>query len=246
MPASVVRTETCPARGAGGPGGRVMDAEVSARTGAGYRERSRSVSQRVQVQAVGVFGPVPEGGELLPELIVIQQAYSTRRVDDRWDARASPRARSHASAQSLTRWSLGRPWTEVPTGTYGCDALTQKVRESGRIVNVSMVVVTVCQRRGQARDRRHGRGDQRGRCLLAGDSARWPTEVGAGVELVISDAHRSLRDAIASVLASWQRCRTHFMTNLLTRVPRRAQPAVATMVRTVYQQPSADEVHAHS
>ena len=44
--------------------------------------------------------------------------------------------------------------------------------------------------------------------------------------------------------ASWQRCRTHFMTNLLTRVPRRAQPWVATMVRTIYQQPSPDEVHA--
>ena len=28
------------------------------------------------------------------------------------------------------------------------------------------------------------------------------------------------------------------MTNLLSRVPRRAQPWVATMVRTVYQKPS--------
>ena len=36
----------------------------------------------------------------------------------------------------------------------------------------------------------------------------------------------------------------HFMTNLLTRVPRRAQPWVATIVRTIYQQPSPDEVHA--
>ena len=34
------------------------------------------------------------------------------------------------------------------------------------------------------------------------------------------------------------------MTNLLTRVPRRAQPWMATMVRTIYQQPSPDEVHA--
>ena len=68
----------------------------------------------------------------------------------------------------------------------------------------------------------------------------------SGVELVTSDAHRGLREAIATVFAgaSWQRCRTHFMTNLLTRVPRRAQPWVATMVRTVYQQPSPEEVHA--
>ena len=68
----------------------------------------------------------------------------------------------------------------------------------------------------------------------------------SGVELVISDAHRGLRDAIATVFAgaSWQRCRTHFMTNLLTRVPRSAQPWVATMVRTIYQQPSPQEVHS--
>ena len=34
------------------------------------------------------------------------------------------------------------------------------------------------------------------------------------------------------------------MTNLLTRVPKGAQPWVATMVRTIYQQPSAEEVHS--
>ena len=52
--------------------------------------------------------------------------------------------------------------------------------------------------------------------------------------------------AIAAIFggASWRRCRTHFMTNLLTRIPRRAQPWVVTMVRTIYQQPSPDEVHA--
>ena len=33
------------------------------------------------------------------------------------------------------------------------------------------------------------------------------------------------------------------MTNLLSRVPRRAQPWVVTMVRTIYQQPSPEEVH---
>ena len=52
----------------------------------------------------------------------------------------------------------------------------------------------------------------------------------SGVELVVSDAHQGLKNAIAAVFAgaSWQRCRTHFMANLLTRVPKRAQPGVAT------------------
>src|SRR5204862_4708146 len=63
----------------------------------------------------------------------------------------------------------------------------------------------------------------------------------SGVKLVSSDAHPGLVDAIASTLpgAAWQRCRTHFMRNLLTRVPKSAQSFVATMVRTIFAQPAA-------
>ncbi len=66
----------------------------------------------------------------------------------------------------------------------------------------------------------------------------------AGVKLVTSDAHPGLVDAIAATLpgASWQRCRTHFMRNLLTRVPKSAQSSVATMVRSIFAQPDADSV----
>ena len=66
------------------------------------------------------------------------------------------------------------------------------------------------------------------------------------MELVTSDAHQGLKDAIATVFAgeSRQRCHTHFMTNLLSRVPHRTQPWVATMVRTVYQQRSKHSMRA--
>jgi transposase-like protein len=65
------------------------------------------------------------------------------------------------------------------------------------------------------------------------------------VKLVSSDAHPGLVDAIAATLtgAAWQRCRTHFMRNLLTRVPKSAQSFVATMVRTIFAQPDAATVH---
>jgi hypothetical protein len=57
--------------------------------------------------------------------------------------------------------------------------------------------------------------------------------------------HPGLVDAIAATLpgASWQRCRTHFMRNLLTRVPKSAQSFVATMVRSIFAQPDAASVH---
>jgi putative transposase len=66
-----------------------------------------------------------------------------------------------------------------------------------------------------------------------------------GVRLVSSDAHPGLVDAIASTLkgASWQRCRTHFMRNLLTRVPKSAQSLVATLVRSIFAQPDPGSVH---
>ena len=68
----------------------------------------------------------------------------------------------------------------------------------------------------------------------------------SGVQLVISDDHPGLRDAIAATLpgASRQRCRTHYLRNLLTKVPRTAEAMVATMVRTIFAQPDPESTWA--
>lgn len=68
----------------------------------------------------------------------------------------------------------------------------------------------------------------------------------SGVELVVSDAHEGLKAAIGATLpgAAWQRCRTHFARNLLTKVPRASQEWVATAVRSIFAQPDADSVIA--
>jgi putative transposase len=59
-----------------------------------------------------------------------------------------------------------------------------------------------------------------------------------GVKLVISDAHLGLKQAIKEVClgAAWQRCRVHFMRNILARVPKQAQAMVAATVRTIFEQ----------
>ena len=66
----------------------------------------------------------------------------------------------------------------------------------------------------------------------------------AGVQLVISDAHTGLRAAIDAVLigASWQRCRVHFLRNVLAQVPKGSAEMVAAAVRTVFAQPDTAHV----
>jgi transposase-like protein len=67
-----------------------------------------------------------------------------------------------------------------------------------------------------------------------------------GVKLVISDAHAGLQQAIKEVFlgAAYQRCRVHFMRNLLARVPKSAQAMVAATVRTIFDQPDRPAAEA--
>jgi hypothetical protein len=65
-----------------------------------------------------------------------------------------------------------------------------------------------------------------------------------GVQLVSSDAHTGLKEAIASTLigAAWQRCRVHLGRNLVASVPKGHGDMVAAAVRTIFAQPTAGSV----
>jgi transposase-like protein len=137
-----------------------------------------------------------------------------------------------------------RPLDGGPYTYVWADALTMKVREGGRIVNVACLLAVGVNAEGR-------------REILGIDVAT--SEDGAGwlaflrslvarglsrVQLVISDDHTGLVDAITATLpgASWQRCRTHYLRNLLTKVPKSSEAMVATMVRTIFAQPDPESV----
>jgi putative transposase len=62
----------------------------------------------------------------------------------------------------------------------------------------------------------------------------------SGVQLVVSDAHTGLKAAMAG--AGWQRCRVHFLRNVLARVPKASAEMVAAAIRTIFAQPTGQEV----
>ena len=138
-----------------------------------------------------------------------------------------------------------RPLDCGPYAYITLDALEVKCREGGRTVNVCVVHAVGVNREGF----RESLGLD---VVTSEDGAGWLAFLRSlvarglsGVRLVTSDAHPGLVDAIAATLpgAGWQRCRTHAMRNLLTRVPKSAQSFVATMVRTIFAQPDAQTVH---
>jgi putative transposase len=137
-----------------------------------------------------------------------------------------------------------RPLSGGPYTYLWLDATFLKCREGGRVVNVAAVVATAVNAEGQR--------EIAGLDLFTSeDGAAWLTFLRAlvarglsGVQLVVSDAHEGLKNAVAAVFpgAAWQRCRTHFMRNVLTQVPKGAQDAVATLVRSIFAQPDAAAV----
>jgi transposase-like protein len=151
-----------------------------------------------------------------------------------------------AELDQMVEGFRSRPLDAGPYAFVWIDALTQKVREGGRTVNVHALIATAVNAGGK----REILGIE---VASSEDGAGWLAFLRglvarglSGVQLVTSDDHAGLVNAIAAVLpgAAWQRCRTHYHRNLLTRVPKSAQPWVSTLVRTIFEQPDAGSVRA--
>jgi putative transposase len=124
------------------------------------------------------------------------------------------------------------------------DATYLKARVDGRVVSRAVVIAT-----GVTTD-----GGREVLSLDVGDSedgAFWTAFLRslkarglAGVQLVVSDAHTGLKQAIEAVMAGagWQRCRVHFLRNVLAPVPKSSAEMVAAAIRTIFAQPTGAEV----
>ena len=188
-------------------------------------------------------------------LAVVMEAYvhgtSTRKVDDLVkalgvDAGISKSEVSRICAELDAEVAAFRSRSLAHTGFpyLFVDATYLKARVDGRVVSRAVVIAT-----GVTAD-----GGREVLGLDVGDSedgAFWTAFLRslkarglAGVQLVISDAHTGLKAAIGAVMAGagWQRCRVHFLRNVLARVPKGSAEMVAAAIRTIFAQPTGAEV----
>jgi putative transposase len=139
-----------------------------------------------------------------------------------------------------------RPLDAGPYTFVAADALVLKVREGGRVANVHALIAVGVNAEGYSEILGID-------ITTAEDGAGWLTfwrsltaRGLAGVKLVTSDAHAGLVAAIGATLpgATWQRCRTHYTTNLMAITPKSSWPRVRTLLHSVFDQPDAESVAA--
>jgi putative transposase len=186
---------------------------------------------------------------------VVMQAYvegvSTRKVDDLVSALG---VESGISRSEVSRICAGldadvAAWRERDLGEQAfpyvfLDATYCKARVNRRVVSRAVVIATGVAADGRREVLGVDVGDSENEVFWT-DFLRSLRDRGlGGVQLVISDSHRGLTNAIATVLAgaSWQRCRVHFMRNVLARVTKGQAEMVAAAIRTVFAQPTPDTV----
>ncbi len=122
------------------------------------------------------------------------------------------------------------------------DALYEKVRIDGKVVSQAVVVASGVNVDGK-------------RELLGVDVVeteryeswatflKWLLDRGLrGTKFVISDAHDGLVKAIAVVMngVPWQRCKVHFMRNVMAHVPNRLKEEVASAAKSIFLQPTKE------
>ncbi|BAQ44263.1 MULTISPECIES: IS256 family transposase [Methylobacterium] len=181
---------------------------------------------------------------------VIQEAYiqgiSTRAVDDLVQALGGTGiSRSQVSRLCQEIDERVNAFLEQPIeGEWPylwIDATYVKVRQNHRIVSVAVIVAV-----GVNTD---GRREVLGLDIGPSEAETFWTEFLRklarrglrGVKLVISDAHEGIKASVAKVMtASWQRCRVHFMRNVLAHAGRSGRRVVSAFIATAFAQEDAE------
>ena len=178
---------------------------------------------------------------------VIMEAYvhgvSTRKVDDLVRALGADSGISKSEVSRIcanldedVAAFTSRPLGETTYPYVFVDATYCKARVARRVVSQAIVVAVGVAADGRREVLGFDVGDTESEPFWTDFFRSLKARGLAGVKLVVSDAHAGLVPAIAVAFqgSSWQRCRVHFMRNVLAKVPKVAAPMVAAIIRTVF------------
>jgi putative transposase len=228
----------------------------------GYRERlwetrAGSVDLKIPKLRKGSYFP----GFLEPRrtaekalAAVIQEAYiqgvSTRSVDELVKAMGmsgiskSQVSRLCSEIDERVNAFLTRP-LEGDWPYLWIDATYVKSREAGRIVSKAVIIAVAVNTEGVREVLGMAIGPSEAEPFWTGFLRSLTRRGLRGVKLVISDAHEGLKAAAAKVLlATWQRCRVHFLRNALAHAGKGQRQMVLAAINTAFAQESFETASA--
>jgi transposase-like protein len=181
---------------------------------------------------------------------VIQEAYvqgiSTRSVDELVKAMgASGVSKSQVSRlceeiDAKVKAFLERP-LEGDWPYLWIDATYLKVRRGGRIVSVAVIIAIGVNTDGRREVLGMEIGTSEAEPIWTAFLRKLTRRGLRGVRLVVSDAHEGIKAAIGKVLnATWQRCRVHFMRNVLAHAGKSGRRVVSAFIATAFAQETAE------
>ena len=220
----------------------------------GYRDRAwetraGSVELRIPRLRKGSYFPFFLEPRRLAEkalTAVIQEAYiqgiSTRSVDELVKAMGmsgiskSQVSRLCEEIDERVKAFLDRP-IEGDWPYLWVDATYVKVRQAGRIVSVAVIVAVGVNADGRREVLGMDIGPSEAETFWTAFLRKLARRGLRGVKLVISDAHEGIKAAVSKILtASWQRCRVHFMRNVLAHAGRSGRRVVSAFIATAFAQ----------
>jgi transposase-like protein len=223
----------------------------------GYRDRAwetraGTVELRIPKLRTGSYFP----GFLEPRRMaekaltaVIQEAYiqgiSTRSVDDLVKALGmtgiskSQVSRLCEEIDEKVEAFLDRP-IEGDWPYLWIDATYVKVRQNGRIVSVAVIIAVGVNSDGRREVLGMEIGASEAEPFWTGFLRKLARRGLRGVKLVISDSHEGIKAAVSKVLSTtWQRCRVHFMRNVLAHAGKQGRRVISAFIATAFAQNDA-------